>query len=117
MTGDQARVINTPNPSRAKRVREPEIPNHISTVMSMVAINANNTREALEDQLHFRTSLLRTSLRSPCGGFSPRVRFATGENGDDRDRTDDPLLAKQVLSQLSYAPAGASGQRSNKRDH
>ena len=24
--------------------------------------------------------------------------------GDDRDRTDDPLLAKQVLSQLSYAP-------------
>jgi len=25
--------------------------------------------------------------------------------GDDRVRTDDPLLAKQVLSQLSYAPA------------
>jgi hypothetical protein len=24
--------------------------------------------------------------------------------GDDRVRTDDPLLAKQVLSQLSYAP-------------
>ncbi len=27
-------------------------------------------------------------------------------NGDDRDRTGDPLLAKQVLSQLSYAPSG-----------
>jgi hypothetical protein len=26
--------------------------------------------------------------------------------GDDRVRTDDPLLAKQVLSQLSYIPAG-----------
>ena len=25
--------------------------------------------------------------------------------GADRDRTDDPLLAKQVLSQLSYSPA------------
>ena len=25
--------------------------------------------------------------------------------GDNRDRTDDPLLAKQVLSQLSYTPA------------
>ena len=25
-------------------------------------------------------------------------------HGGDRDRTDDPLLAKQVLSQLSYAP-------------
>ena len=24
--------------------------------------------------------------------------------GADRDRTGDPLLAKQVLSQLSYAP-------------
>src|SRR5690606_24706115 len=24
--------------------------------------------------------------------------------GGDRDRTDDPLLAKQVLSQLSYTP-------------
>ena len=27
-------------------------------------------------------------------------------NGGDRIRTDDPLLAKQVLYQLSYAPAG-----------
>ncbi|GBR54755.1 hypothetical protein AA11825_2734 [Acetobacter pomorum DSM 11825] len=26
--------------------------------------------------------------------------------GDGRVRTDDPLLAKQVLSQLSYAPIG-----------
>ena len=30
--------------------------------------------------------------------------------GGERDRTDDPLLAKQVLSQLSYTPAdGGSG--------
>ena len=27
-----------------------------------------------------------------------------GAPGGDRDRTDDPLLAKQVLSQLSYTP-------------
>ena len=27
--------------------------------------------------------------------------------GAGRDRTDDPLLAKQVLSQLSYSPAYA----------
>ena len=27
-----------------------------------------------------------------------------GCNGEYRDRTDDPLLAKQVLSQLSYSP-------------
>jgi hypothetical protein len=34
---------------------------------------------------------------------SPRLLANTG-GGDDRDRTGDPLLAKQVLSQLSYAP-------------
>ena len=27
--------------------------------------------------------------------------------GGERDRTDDPLLAKQVLSQLSYTPGKA----------
>ena len=37
--------------------------------------------------------------------------FVSG--GGERDRTDDPLLAKQVLSQLSYTPetfvGGGSG--------
>ena len=30
--------------------------------------------------------------------------------GAGRDRTDDPLLAKQVLSQLSYSPRNAVTQ-------
>ena len=30
------------------------------------------------------------------------------DGGDNRDRTDDPLLAKQVLSQLSYTPIRSS---------
>jgi hypothetical protein len=29
-------------------------------------------------------------------------------SGADRDRTGDPLLAKQVLSQLSYRPEGTT---------
>ena len=29
--------------------------------------------------------------------------------GGERDRTDDPLLAKQVLSQLSYTPKSLGG--------
>ena len=29
--------------------------------------------------------------------------------GGERDRTDDPLLAKQVLSQLSYTPIFHTG--------
>jgi hypothetical protein len=32
--------------------------------------------------------------------------------GDGRARTGDPLLAKQVLSQLSYIPKGKSEPRS-----
>ncbi len=34
--------------------------------------------------------------------LTPHPRFKIG--GGERDRTDDPLLAKQVLSQLSYSP-------------
>ena len=38
-------------------------------------------------------------------GFPLPVRFKSlSLGGDNRDRTDDPLLAKQVLSQLSYTP-------------
>ena len=33
--------------------------------------------------------------------FKEHKRFY---GGDERDRTADPLLARQVLSQLSYAP-------------
>ena len=33
-----------------------------------------------------------------------RTNLAFPANGGKRDRTDDLLLAKQVLSQLSYAP-------------
>ena len=39
------------------------------------------------------------------GGLFRLVRsLANAPGGADRDRTDDPLLAKQVLSQLSYSP-------------
>ena len=34
-----------------------------------------------------------------------RTAYADSENGGgERDRTDDPLRARQVLSQLSYTP-------------
>ena len=36
------------------------------------------------------------------GASRPRPSLSGG--GDERVRTDDPLLAKQVLSQLSYTP-------------
>ena len=48
---------------------------------------ANHCRRAPAVQLHAQT----------CG---------LSGGGGDRNRTDDPLLAKQVLSQLSYTPGG-----------
>ena len=33
------------------------------------------------------------------------LRLIPGIGGAERDRTVDPLLAKQVLSQLSYSPS------------
>ena len=43
----------------------------------------------------FNTSVVQFSRCS----FGPK-----SDGGDNRNRTDDPLLAKQVLSQLSYTP-------------
>ena len=36
--------------------------------------------------------------------WGPSPTLAGESGGGERDRTDDPLLAKQVLSQLSYSP-------------
>jgi hypothetical protein len=47
---------------------------------------------------------LRPVVSFPASGFRTNALIADNWYGDDRDRTGDPLLAKQVLSQLSYAP-------------
>jgi hypothetical protein len=82
------------------------------------------------NQLSYRPVLL--DPQAPGGGFAALTygpdraaasmavgRFAPGgperavgviparRGGAGRDRTDDPLLAKQVLSQLSYGPKGS----------
>jgi hypothetical protein len=61
----------------------------------------------LKNDSRHRCPKVRLKARSKpfplASAFSPRARHPqTG--GADRDRTDDPLLAKQVLSQLSYSP-------------
>ena len=44
-----------------------------------------------------------SGVRSNHLSYEPISLLYVG-GGDERDRTDDPLLAKQVLSQLSYTP-------------
>ena len=50
-----------------------------------------------EDRFNSLSSVFCPQSSDPCPQSSE-----TG--GGERDRTDDPLLAKQVLSQLSYTP-------------
>ena len=40
---------------------------------------------------------------------SNHLSYAPSFGGDEEDRTPDPLLAKQVLSQLSYTPIFLQG--------
>ena len=55
-------------------------------------------RSRLETKIVQLTPFVFSCLKERCGGA-------------DRDRTGDPLLAKQVLSQLSYSPLLVSSER------
>ena len=50
--------------------------------------------------------------------FHTRANFSIGSGvgGARRDRTDDLLLAKQALSQLSYGPFGSKAERSQRSE-
>ena len=63
-----------------------------------------------------RLSGVRSNLLSyePILSYSAVSLFTFPTGGDERDRTADPLLAKQVLSQLSYTPmSGHAPQKLN----
>ena len=52
-----------------------------------------------------RRRLRRATIAAPVWLRQPKRRLAAKVGGARRDRTDDLLLAKQALSQLSYGPA------------
>ena len=58
---------------------------------------------AAPDAIAFRRLLRKRLPARPARRLTVKPRGLTGSGGD-RARTDDPLLAKQVLSQLSYTP-------------
>src|SRR5689334_3807016 len=64
-----------------------------------------------DDQRHTRGIAYRCYLpvltgftSSGCAGPGPLHVRPMSNGGDDRIRTDDPLVANEVLSQLSYIP-------------
>ena len=62
------------------------------------AVAGSLHREVIPASADLVSSLRRTGI--------PQEKWRCPKNGGERVRTDDPLLAKQVLSQLSYTPAG-----------
>ena len=55
------------------------------------------------NHLSYRPKVFLGKSAQEYAGFCGGLRI-TPDGGASRDRTDDPLLAKQVLSQLSYGP-------------
>ena len=49
------------------------------------------------------------SSREPIDSARNALSIEPRDGGGERDRTDDLLLAKQALSQLSYTPAAGDG--------
>ena len=60
------------------------------------------------ESIHFTKMVGSSGLEPPTsrlsGVRSNHLSYEPSFGGDERVRTDDPLLAKQVLSQLSYTP-------------
>ena len=62
---------------------------------------SNPIRTAPNPSAHIAPSSTTNHGQAPIG---PKPKPPAHRHGGGRDRTDDPLLAKQVLSQLSYTP-------------
>ena len=91
-------------PNRGRRARTLSVLRRLVSVVRLVE----------PDGIEPTTSCLQ-STRSPTRGRTSEVRRRTtpaAHGGARRDRTDDLMLAKHALSQLSYSPAGLSVVRS-----
>ena len=95
------RLASTPRPLRNPPARR---------LAPATASPRAHRADLLEPQSLTSSSLLKNSRTTQSSQASPaRAALACALclkpiGGADRDRTDDPLLAKQVLSQLSYSP-------------
>ena len=66
---------------------------------------SNNQPQSTKPQdLNLKKPRRNARPRQNLGGQASTPQHPKALGGGDRDRTDDLLLAKQALSQLSYAP-------------
>ena len=79
----------------------------VSASLYLPIFNCQRNACGREDQRWAQSRIVRTACLPDGHGFEVAAAEDGGKvGGADRDRTDDPLLAKQVLSQLSYSPGG-----------
>ena len=86
---------------------------HVRFTMSM-----SSSRSEFALRFENPRTLSRARRADACRNLSlfwfARCLAEAGAGGADRIRTDDPLLAKQVLSQLSYSPLVSSARKGRK---
>ena len=70
----------------------------MQTLFSLSGYDVRSTKQGQRP-----TPIIRRPVRS--AAIEDRDSVRTEHGGAERDRTADPLLAKQVLSQLSYSPS------------
>ena len=99
---------NRPNRTHKQQPPDPDAPS--------TGIKPNSGHSAIRPAPLGFTVTSETELSTSAGNSAPAHRPdhtstppPTGDGGDERVRTDDPLLAKQVLSQLSYTPPPCPG--------
>ncbi len=101
---------NFPPPTRVENINRythPDAPKPIhpdkEQIRSSTLKLGTNIRYSSIRPLQERTKKNRNSI-SPINSQHPSHHSSHANGGDGRNRTDDPLLAKQVLYQLSYIP-------------
>ncbi len=105
-------------PVASTRTRQQNHPIQTATFRSHTPLNAVARRkgqtcdqarpETHQNQIHLDKEQHAPNRERTCRMAAAAQQFQTFPaifHGDGRTRTDDPLLAKQVLSQLSYAPS------------
>jgi hypothetical protein len=109
------------NPSQRTRTSFP-LPTYVENINQRTHPDAPKPIHPDKEQICSSTLKLGTNIQSfsirpfqerkqknrnsifPINSQTPNHRSSHKNGGDGRNRTDDPLLAKQVLYQLSYIP-------------
>ena len=130
LSEDTSRIPGTAQASQSRRTRSPATVTQLASLRLSISKcpgcpPRSHGKLSLHPSISTRPGRLATvSLRfserrgAPTVGASPRQsrRWRLAGGGGERDRTDDLLLAKQVLSQLSYTPVAQKPARQAIRD-